>query len=66
MRERGIIAHLHYIPIHLQPYYQALGFSDGDFPNAESYYKQAVTIPLHPTMAADEQQFVINTLIGLV
>lgn len=66
MREQGIIAHLHYIPIHLQPYYQALGFSDGDFPNAESYYKQAVTIPLHPTMTADEQQFVINTLIGLV
>ena len=66
MREQGIIAHLHYIPIHLQPYYQALGFSDGDFPNAESYYKQAVTIPLHPTMTADEQQFVIDTLIGLV
>ena len=66
MREQGIIAHLHYIPIHLQPYYQALGFSDGDFPNAESYYKQAVTIPLHPTMTADEQQLVINTLIGLL
>ncbi|GGE84050.1 UDP-4-amino-4,6-dideoxy-N-acetyl-beta-L-altrosamine transaminase [Pseudoalteromonas gelatinilytica] len=66
MREQGVIAHLHYIPIHLQPYYQALGFSDGDFPNAETYYKQAVTIPLHPTMTADEQQFVIDTLIGLV
>ncbi|MFU2508136.1 UDP-4-amino-4,6-dideoxy-N-acetyl-beta-L-altrosamine transaminase [Pseudoalteromonas sp. ASV78] len=66
MREQEIIAHLHYIPIHLQPYYQELGFSEGDFPNAETYYKQAVTIPLHPTMTADEQQFVINTLIGLV
>lgn len=66
MREQGIIAHLHYIPIHLQPYYQTLGFSFGDFPNAETYYKQAVTIPLHPTMTVDEQQFVINTLIGLV
>ena len=66
MREQGIIAHLHYIPIHLQPYYQALGFSEGAFPNAETYYKQAVTIPLHPTMTADEQQFVIKTLIGLV
>jgi UDP-4-amino-4,6-dideoxy-N-acetyl-beta-L-altrosamine transaminase len=66
MREQGIIAHLHYIPIHLQPYYQALGFSEGDYPNAETYYKQAVTIPLHPTMTADEQQFVIYTLIGLV
>ncbi|MCQ8882431.1 UDP-4-amino-4,6-dideoxy-N-acetyl-beta-L-altrosamine transaminase [Pseudoalteromonas shioyasakiensis] len=66
MREQGIIAHLHYIPIHLQPYYQALGFSEGNFPNAETYYKEAVTIPLHPTMTADEQQFVIKTLIGLV
>ncbi len=66
MREQGIIAHLHYIPIHLQPYYQALGFSDGDFPNAETYYKQAVTIPLHPTMTADEQQLVIKTLIDLL
>lgn len=66
MREQGIIAHLHYIPIHLQPYYQALGFSEGDYPNAESYYKQAVTIPLHPAITVDEQQFVINTLIGLV
>ncbi|KPV91361.1 UDP-4-amino-4,6-dideoxy-N-acetyl-beta-L-altrosamine transaminase [Pseudoalteromonas sp. P1-30] len=66
MREQGIIAHLHYIPIHLQPYYQALGFSEGDYPNAETYYKQAVTIPLHPAITADEQQFVINTLTGLV
>ncbi|KPM78000.1 MULTISPECIES: UDP-4-amino-4,6-dideoxy-N-acetyl-beta-L-altrosamine transaminase [unclassified Pseudoalteromonas] len=66
MREQGIIAHLHYIPIHLQPYYQALGFSEGDFPNAESYYKQAVTIPLHPTMAADQQKAVITAFFNLV
>ena len=66
MREQGIIAHLHYIPIHLQPYYQALGFSEGDFPNAETYYKQAVTIPLHPTMTADEQKIVTATLLNLV
>ncbi|MDI4669581.1 UDP-4-amino-4,6-dideoxy-N-acetyl-beta-L-altrosamine transaminase [Pseudoalteromonas shioyasakiensis] len=66
MREQGVIAHLHYIPIHLQPYYQALGFSEGDYPNAETYYKQAVTIPLHPTMTANEQQFVIDKLIDLL
>lgn len=66
MREQGVIAHLHYIPIHLQPYYQSLGFSEGDFPNAETYYKQAVTIPVHPTMTAQEQQFIINTLVSLV
>lgn len=66
MREQGIIAHLHYIPIHFQPYYQALGFSEGDFPNAETYYKQAVTIPLHPTMTADEQKAVITAFFNLV
>ncbi|WP_462168613.1 UDP-4-amino-4,6-dideoxy-N-acetyl-beta-L-altrosamine transaminase [Pseudoalteromonas lipolytica] len=66
MREQGIIAHLHYIPIHLQPYYQALGFSFGDFPNAETYYKQAVTIPLHPTMTVDNQTYVITTFFNLV
>jgi UDP-4-amino-4,6-dideoxy-N-acetyl-beta-L-altrosamine transaminase len=66
MREEGIIAHLHYIPIHLQPYYQTLGFSEGDFPNAETYYKQAVTIPLHPTMTADEQNWVSLKLRSLI
>ena len=66
MREQGIIAHLHYIPIHLQPYYQALGFSEGDFPNAETYYKQAVTVPLFHGMTIEQQGEVINQLRTLL
>lgn len=62
MRQQGIIAHLHYIPIHLQPYYQSLGFSEGDFPNAESYYKQAISIPLFHSMTFEQQGEVINQL----
>ncbi|QUI70401.1 UDP-4-amino-4,6-dideoxy-N-acetyl-beta-L-altrosamine transaminase [Pseudoalteromonas sp. M8] len=62
LRKRGICAHMHYIPIHLQPYYKALGFSAGDFPNAEMYYQQAITIPLFPTMTKPEQTLVIKEL----
>lgn len=60
--ELGVGVNVHYIPIHLQPYYQNLGFKPGDFPNAESFYQNALTIPLFPSMAADEQDRVIQAL----
>jgi dTDP-4-amino-4,6-dideoxygalactose transaminase len=59
---RGIGVNVHYIPIHLQPYYQTLGFSKGDFPNAERYYQNALTLPLFPSMTADEQDRVVQAL----
>ncbi|MGB1292881.1 MAG: UDP-4-amino-4,6-dideoxy-N-acetyl-beta-L-altrosamine transaminase [Pseudoalteromonas sp.] len=62
LRAAGIIGHLHYIPIHLQPYYKAMGFSAGDFPNAEKYYQRAITLPLHPALQDHEVHLVINTL----
>ncbi|WP_440055636.1 UDP-4-amino-4,6-dideoxy-N-acetyl-beta-L-altrosamine transaminase [Pseudoalteromonas sp. T1lg65] len=62
LREHGITSHLHYIPIHLQPFYQSMGFKAGDFPNAEAYYQQAITIPLYPTMTSEEQNKVIAEL----
>lgn len=62
LRAAGIIGHLHYIPIHLQPFYKAMGFSAGDFPNAEKYYQRAITLPLHPALQDHEVHLVINTL----
>ncbi|WP_353371189.1 UDP-4-amino-4,6-dideoxy-N-acetyl-beta-L-altrosamine transaminase [Aliiglaciecola sp. NS0011-25] len=59
---RGIGVNVHYIPIHLQPYYQKLGFSEGDFPNAEVYYQNALTLPLFPSMTADDQDRVVQAL----
>lgn len=50
MRSAGIGVNVHYIPIHLQPFYRARGFAPGDFPNAESYYARAITIPMHPQL----------------
>ncbi|WP_333609573.1 UDP-4-amino-4,6-dideoxy-N-acetyl-beta-L-altrosamine transaminase [Arsukibacterium sp.] len=62
LRQQGIVGHLHYIPIYLQPYYQQLGFKAGYCPQAELYYQQAVTIPLFPGLTAKEQHSVVATL----
>jgi UDP-4-amino-4,6-dideoxy-N-acetyl-beta-L-altrosamine transaminase len=47
LRQAGIGVNLHYIPVHLQPYYQKLGFQLGDFPKAEKYYQEAISIPMY-------------------
>jgi dTDP-4-amino-4,6-dideoxygalactose transaminase len=62
MREQGIGVNVHYIPVHLQPYYQALGFRAGDFPAAEAYYRGAISLPLFPALTEAQQQRVANTL----
>ena len=62
LRARGIGVNLHYIPVHLQPYYQALGFAEGDFPEAEGYYAEAISLPLYPTLTPDIQDEVVAAL----
>jgi dTDP-4-amino-4,6-dideoxygalactose transaminase len=62
LRERGIGVNVHYIPIHLQPYYKKMGFSLGDFPNAEKYYSRALTIPLHPKLHEGDIDYIVDIL----
>ncbi len=62
LRGHGIGVNVHYIPIHLQPYYRARGFTEGAFPNAEEYYAGAITIPLFPDLRTDEQDRVIDAV----
>jgi UDP-4-amino-4,6-dideoxy-N-acetyl-beta-L-altrosamine transaminase len=62
LREAGIGVNVHYIPIHLQPYYARLGFARGDFPAAERYYEQAITLPLFPAMTDAQQDRVVQVL----
>ncbi len=62
LREAGIVANVHYIPIHLQPYFRQKGFETGDFPNAEHYYKNTLSLPLFPTLTFDEQDYVVSVL----
>lgn len=60
--QAGIGVNVHYIPVHLQPYYRDLGFAAGDFPEAERYYSAALTLPLFPAMSDKEQEQVIELL----
>ncbi len=62
LRARGISVNLHYIPIYSQPYYQMLGFKADYCFEAEQYYKEAISIPLYPTMTYDQQNKVIKAL----
>ncbi|OYD97825.1 UDP-4-amino-4,6-dideoxy-N-acetyl-beta-L-altrosamine transaminase [Nostoc sp. 'Peltigera membranacea cyanobiont' 210A] len=62
MRRDGIGVNLHYIPIHTQPYYQKLGFKLGDFPNAERYYQEAISIPIYYALTQNEQDKVVMSI----
>jgi UDP-4-amino-4,6-dideoxy-N-acetyl-beta-L-altrosamine transaminase len=62
LRQNGIGVNIHYIPVHLQPYYQQMGFKLGDFPEAEKYYTSAISLPLYQTMSFKQQDEVVEVL----
>ena len=62
LRQSGIGVNLHYIPVHMQPYYQNLGFKQGDFLEAENYYQEAISIPLYYGLTEREQEQVTKAL----
>jgi UDP-4-amino-4,6-dideoxy-N-acetyl-beta-L-altrosamine transaminase len=62
LRSRGIGVNLHYIPVHTQPYYARLGFLPGDFPEAERYYSEAISLPLYASLDDGQQDTVVQAL----
>jgi UDP-4-amino-4,6-dideoxy-N-acetyl-beta-L-altrosamine transaminase len=62
LRASGIGVQVHYIPVHLQPYYQKLGFREGMYPNAEDYYSRAFSLPLYPSMGEVKLRHCIETI----
>jgi len=62
MRAAGVGVNLHYIPVHLQPYYAKLGFRPGDFPASEAYYREAMTLPLHVGLTETQLDHVVHAL----
>jgi UDP-4-amino-4,6-dideoxy-N-acetyl-beta-L-altrosamine transaminase len=62
MRARGVGVNLHYIPVHTQPYYERMGFRRGDFPEAERYYEEAISLPMFPTLTNAQQDHVVTIL----
>jgi UDP-4-amino-4,6-dideoxy-N-acetyl-beta-L-altrosamine transaminase len=66
LKSKGIGTQVHYIPVHLHPYYRKrFGFQHGDFPKAESYYQTALSIPLYPKLTDGEVNYVIEAVKGL-
>lgn len=63
LREKNIYAQIHYFPVHLMPYYQKYGWKLGDFPIAEEYYRNCISLPMYPTLTNEEQQYVIQSVI---
>jgi len=65
LKERGIGTSVHFIPVHLHPYYQKLGFKYGDYPLAEKAYEGAISIPLYPKMTKEEVERVIEAIFDV-
>jgi UDP-4-amino-4,6-dideoxy-N-acetyl-beta-L-altrosamine transaminase len=66
LRAAGVGVNLHYIPVHLQPYYRRLGFRPGQYPEAEQYYREAISLPMFPSMHDAEQEHVVDRLRELL
>jgi UDP-4-amino-4,6-dideoxy-N-acetyl-beta-L-altrosamine transaminase len=62
LRAFGVGVNLHYIPVHLQPFYQQMGFKLGDFPEAERYYSEAISLPMYPLLTDAQQDAVVSML----
>lgn len=62
LRTKGIFAQIHYIPVHLMPYYRKQGWQEGDYPHAEKYYSRCISLPMYPTLTEEEQNTVIEAV----
>ena len=66
LRSKDIFCQVHYIPVHTLPYYENLGWKQGDFANAENYYKGCLSLPMYPTLTKEEQGFVIDSIFDFL
>lgn len=66
LRENGVGVNLHYIPVHTQPYYQRMGFKQGDFPESERYYQEAISLPMFHGMTLEQQDTVVKVLSDIL
>ncbi|MCE3278357.1 MAG: pseC [Bacteroidetes bacterium] len=64
LRANNIFAQVHYVPVHLMPYYKQFGFKKGDFPNAEAYYNDCLSIPMYHSLSKEDQQYVIDMVLS--
>lgn len=66
LKKRGINLMVHYLPIHLHRFYRSLGFCEGAFPQAEAYYNEAFSLPLHPGLELSDIDYICDQLIDVL
>lgn len=62
----GLNLMVHYIPVHTQPYYKQFGFNEGDFPNAELYYKKCISLPLYPSLSNSDLKEIVKRVKAIL
>jgi dTDP-4-amino-4,6-dideoxygalactose transaminase len=62
LKENGIMAQIHYYPVHLMPFYRNFGWKENDLPLVEEYYSKCISIPIYPSLTDDEQEYVIQVI----
>ena len=66
LRAKGIGVNVHYIPVHTQPYFERMGFKPDDFPQAQAYYREALSLPIYQTLTEADQERIITALEQLL
>ena len=66
LRKKGVMINLHYLPVHLQPFYKSFGFKKGSFPVSENYSKRAISLPIYPGLKEKEQKKIVKTLTKII
>ena len=66
LRTKNIFGQVHYIPVHTMPYYKQFGWKKGDFPLSEAYYDKCLSLPMYPAFTDEQQNFVMNEVIGFL
>lgn len=62
LKRHNILSQVHYIPVHLMPYYKQFGWETGDFPVAESFYEHCLSLPMYPDLREEEQKYIIEII----
>ena len=66
LKTHHVFSQIHYIPVHTLPYYKKIGYKSADLSNSETYYSKCISLPMYPTLTAEEQAFVIEKVISYV
>ena len=66
LQSKGILAQIHYVPVHTMPYYKNIGYTDAGLIHAEKYYSRCISLPMYPTLSNEEQSYVINKVLEFI